>query len=117
MPKLIKRSRAKGWRKPEGEFVNASRPGPWGNPFRVGDSNVPDKAKATRLFELLLGPLATVPGWMRARPELMFDRAFMLAHLPELRGKDLMCWCADWTFGEGPRPDCHAAVLLEEANR
>jgi hypothetical protein len=31
-----------------------------------------------------------------------------MAALPELRGKDLVCWCA---------PDaCHADVLLELAN-
>jgi Domain of unknown function (DUF4326) len=32
----------------------------------------------------------------------------LLARLPELRGKDLMCWCA---LGEA----CHADVLLELA--
>jgi len=39
--------------------------------------------------------------WLLQRPELM-------AALPELRGKDLVCWCA-------PEP-CHADVLLELAN-
>jgi len=32
----------------------------------------------------------------------------LLAALPELRGKDLVCWCS-------PLP-CHADVLLELAN-
>jgi hypothetical protein len=31
-----------------------------------------------------------------------------MAALPELRGKDLICWCA-------PKP-CHADVLLDLAN-
>jgi hypothetical protein len=34
-PKRIQLRRTKGWRKPEGAVV-VTRPGKWGNPFRVG---------------------------------------------------------------------------------
>jgi hypothetical protein len=38
----------------------------------------------------------------------LLDQPELIAALPELRGKDLICWCA-------PLP-CHAGVLLELAN-
>ena len=42
-------------------------------------------------------------------------RAALVAGLPSLRGKNLACWCALSAPGQ---PDlCHAAVLLEIANR
>jgi hypothetical protein len=37
-------------------------------------------------------------------------RSRLLAKLPEIRGKNLACWCA-------PGQPCHADVLLEMANR
>jgi len=40
--------------------------------------------------------------WLLLQPNL-------LAALPELRGKDLVCWCAPET--------CHGDVLIELANR
>jgi hypothetical protein len=45
--------------------------------------------------------IAKYRAWIVQQPALM-------AALPELRGKDLVCWCA-------PSP-CHADVLLELAN-
>ena len=42
--------------------------------------------------------IARYRAWLAGQPEL-------LAALPELRGKDLVCWCA-------PQP-CHGDVLLE----
>ena len=73
---------------------------------------------ATRVFEGWLGSGFSLPVALSVETlaDLSRRRAWMLAHLPELRGKDLMCWCADWTPGDGPRPDCHAAVLMERAN-
>ena len=35
MPKRIQRRRTKGWKMPEGA-VCVTRPGPWGNPFKIG---------------------------------------------------------------------------------
>jgi hypothetical protein len=62
----------------------------WANPYRIGRDGTREEVIAQYRAELLRDP------------ELM-------AALPELRGEDLVCWCA---------PDqCHADVLLELANR
>jgi uncharacterized protein DUF4326 len=42
-------------------------------------------------------------------------RTKVLAALPGLRGKNLACWCALPEAGQ--RDNCHAALLLELANR
>jgi hypothetical protein len=65
--------------------VRASK---WANPFTIGR----DGTRAD--------VIAKFRAWLLAQPELM-------AALPELRGRDLACWCA-------PEP-CHADVLLEMA--
>ena len=92
-PIRVQLSRRKGWRKPENTIV-CSRPGRWGNPFRVGD-DVPglkgtpmDAEDAVQAFEVLCVP-----------------------HLPihELRGKNLACWCRLGT-------PCHVDALLRLAN-
>jgi hypothetical protein len=61
----------------------------WHNPFKIGrDGDCNEVIEKFRTY--LIG-----------NPELM-------AALPELRGKDLACWCA---------PErCHGEVLLELAN-
>lgn len=78
-----------GRRQAEGR-VYVGRPTKWGNPFKLGRdgsrAEVIDKYRA----------------WLLAQPAL-------LATLPELAGKDLVCWCA-------PEP-CHADILIEIANR
>ena len=61
----------------------------WRNPFRVGR----DGSRAQ--------VVAKYRAWLLQQSELM-------AALPELRGKDLVCWCAPEA--------CHADVLLELAN-
>lgn len=71
--------------------VYVGRPGPWGNPFRIGRDG--DRAEVIRKYER----------WIRARPELV-ARARR-----ELRGKVLGCFCA-------PLP-CHGDVLLRIAGR
>jgi hypothetical protein len=45
--------------------------------------------------------IAKYRAWIVTQPELM-------AALPQLRGKDLVCWCAPAA--------CHGDVLLELAN-
>ena len=78
----IGRSTRNGWRK--------SR---WGNPFTV-------RSNATQ--EQRTEVIAMYRRWLLLQPDL-------LAALPEIRGKDLVCWCA---------PDlCHGDVLLELANK
>lgn len=104
-PKRIRLSRAKGWRLPEGAVVVA-RPGRWGNPFVVGRDG--DTETCVHLHRRLMA------GFLEptARAELETQRRcyrLAQAHLPELEGHHLACWC---------RPDawCHADTLLALAN-
>jgi len=83
--------------------VKVTRPGPWGNPFRIGDAVhrgpafsgkdelVRDAAHAVRLFRASLWNLKDV------------------ARLAVLRGKNLACFCP-------LDQPCHADVLLDLAN-
>lgn len=103
MPERIQLSRKKGWRMPP-NTVKVSRPGRWGNPFRIGDTVhkgpaysgrnfvVRDATQAVELYREWL--------WTQKRSEDM---------ILELRGKNLACWCK-------PGEPCHADVLLELAN-
>ena len=61
----------------------------WANPFKIGRDGTRAEVISKYCDHLL------------SAPELM-------AALPELRGKDLACWCS-------PEP-CHGEVLLELAN-
>jgi hypothetical protein len=76
-------------RSPPPDAVYVGRPTKWGDPFVIGRDGT-----RKQVIELYRAYLDT-------RPDL-------LAALPELRGKNLICWCA-------PLP-CHADVLLEMAN-
>jgi hypothetical protein len=97
MPKRIQLSRRKGYRKPA-DAVVVSRPGPFGNPFRLLPGE--DRDVAVNLFAQ----------WMRDPKGVYVDRWWGIRdRLSELRGKDLACWCP---LGE----PCHGDVLLELAN-
>lgn len=113
-PKRIQLRRTKGWRKPEGAIVVA-RPSKWGNPFRVdacieaGFADDEDKARAV--------VVQAFADWLRGNrwadgsgPAADERHAAYLAAIPELRGRDLACWCP-------LDQPCHADVLLELANR
>ena len=107
MPIRIQRKRTKGWKLPEGA-VCVTRPGKWGNPFKVSDcleyGHAIDKLDAARIcVEAYRAWMKGEKHWahgipMRSRPDIT-----------ELRGKDLACWCA---IGD----PCHADVQLELAN-
>lgn len=116
MPKRIQLSRRKGYRKPEGAVV-VSRPSIFGNPFvftpapnggryRPGGREQENAKRKKECIDLY-------------RYHLLNDEreqwARMRAALPELRGKDLACWCP--LPANGKTDLCHAAVLLVEANR
>jgi hypothetical protein len=88
--------------------VNVSRPGFWGNPFIVTNKiaagkhvagpryyAVPTVRDAVECFRLMMAE-PNAKAWVDA--------------LPELRNKNLACWCK-------PGEPCHADVLLEIANR
>ena len=87
MPKRIQRKRTKGWRMPP-NTVYVGRPTKWGNPYRVGDPDIPDANSAQNSFR---NQAAALP-------------------VEELRGKDIACWCP-------LDQPCHADVLLELANQ
>lgn len=95
-PERIQLRRTKGWKMPP-NTVKVTRPGRWGNPFKVGEpsqfGDVPDAETAVKFY--------------RAWIDKGLQRAGMFT---ELRGKNLACWCK-----EGD--PCHADVLLEIANR
>lgn len=61
----------------------------WANPFKIGKDG--DRAEV----------VAKHAAWVCTQPDLM-------AALPELRGRDLFCWCAP--------AQCHGDVLLALAN-
>lgn len=69
--------------------VYVGRPTKWGNPFEMGKHGNRDEV------------VAKYKAWVVDQPELM-------AALDELKGKDLVCWCAPEA--------CHADVLLKLAN-
>ncbi|MBA7693729.1 hypothetical protein ES703_102318 [subsurface metagenome] len=69
--------------------VLVARPSKWGNPYKIGRDG--DRLETIKKYR-----------------EYILNNAKLLACLPELKGKDLVCYCA-------PLP-CHADVLLELAN-
>jgi len=92
MPKRFQISRRKGWKKPQNGLL-VSRPGKWGNLFKVSETLTREQAVAK--FEQYL---TSMPNDKRQ------------ALLKPLRGKDLGCWCP-------LHLPCHADVLLKWANR
>lgn len=114
-PVRIQRKRTSGWKMPA-NTVSVTRPGPWGNPYRVGDFLEIDGQRVkiktnlhartlyrdnVAVFNLEIARSGTGAGAKAARA--------WVARLSELRGKNLACFCK---IGE----PCHADVLLELAN-
>lgn len=65
--------------------VPVARPNALGNPFVIGRDGTREEV------------LAKYEAYVRRRPDLM-------ARIRELRGKDLLCWCA-------PKP-CHGDIII-----
>jgi hypothetical protein len=86
-PQRLQRSRQKPL--PPGTIC-VTRPGRWGNPFRV---EVAGRQLAVDMY----------------RNYVLGDPILLAAIRSELRGRDLACWCR-------PGEPCHADVLLELAN-
>ena len=93
-PRRVKRERTKGWKMPE-NTVNVTRPGKWGNPFRVGRDGTAEECVA-KYRGIVFNNLWTFPTKDDCKTFL--------------RGKNLMCFCA-------LDQPCHADVLLELANK
>ena len=116
--KRIQRKRTKGWRMPEGA-IYVGRPTVFGNPF--APTVIPGWATMSREYAVqdfttwLNSPRdgsffwRNVNGGFQSREESQAALAKLDARLPDLRGKDLACWCPI------DQP-CHADVLLELAN-
>ncbi len=86
------------------DAVYVGRPSKWGNPFRIGEHHPADGHKITRQesIEFYRNALPTMLAVKDEEGNIILD-------LSELKGKDLVCWCA-------PLP-CHADILLEFANK
>ena len=83
-----------------GDAVYVGRPTKWGNPYSHKDGTKARWKVATRD--------AAVDAYVQYLHETLEGRYLQHAALEELRGKDLVCWCA---------PErCHADVLIEIAN-
>lgn len=89
------------------DAVYVGRPSKWGNPFKVYPH---------RRGGLFAQKIAVKSYRAYIESELLYQDTYAMSNNPkdildinELRGKDLVCWCA-------PLP-CHADVLLELANK
>lgn len=113
VPQRVQRRRSAGWRKPENTIIVA-RPSRFGNPFtltlayelgfaRHGDTQTA-RAAAVGAFEEWIRGNRNM--WQSEKGDAARQR--ILDGLPELRGKNLACWCPT----DGP---CHADVLLRLA--
>lgn len=89
MPSVLNKSKMKRSPRP-GAAIYIGRPSIWGNPFVVGMHGTREEVIAKYEKRLCADPA-------------------LLARLPELEGKDLVCWCA-------PLP-CHGDVLIRLANK
>lgn len=103
-PVRVQRRRAKGWTMPANTLY-VGRPGPWGNPFIVGEHGT--AARCVDLYRALLaGYLCISAGNVPAQEKA---QAHVRTHLQELKGKNLACFCA-------LAKPCHADILLALAN-
>jgi hypothetical protein len=113
-PKRVQLRRTKGWRKPEGAVVVA-RPSRWGNPFTMAkyqeymDPRASDEEARRACVDAFRDWLRGITWAAGSGPEWDRRLADYLAAIPELRGKDLACWCR-------LSDPCHADVLLDLAN-
>lgn len=89
MPRVLNMRHLKGKPLPE-NAVYVGRPSVFGNPFVVGRDGTRERVIAAYRYHLKTNASLTVQA------------------IRELRGKDLVCWCAPEA--------CHADVLLDIAN-
>lgn len=71
------------------DAIYVGRPSKWGNPYAVGPHG--SREEVIEKFKRYLA-----------------SNTILTASLHELKGKDLVCWCAP--------ESCHADILLELAN-
>lgn len=105
IPVRIQRRRIKGWRMPP-NTISVTRPGKWGNPFTTAAAEEAGYRDGRRMA------VWAFREWLRGSGDFLcaeYDRARFLCEMPELRGKNLACFCR-------LDQECHADVLLELAN-
>lgn len=87
--------------------VNCARPGPWGNPFIVGRDGT--TTECVELYRALLGfgPCLTCRAEV---DDQLAAKQYLLAHLDDLRGNNLACWCKPWNL-------CHVGVIFDVLRR
>lgn len=102
MPIRVQRKRTKGWKMPE-NTVSVTRPGKWGNPFRVdGDAELSTDAYRAWINGVI-DPAIRNRHYDGKNAPLIEDIK------RELKGKNLACFCS-------LDQKCHADILLEIAN-
>lgn len=113
MPIRVQLSRKKGWRMPE-NTVSVARPGKFGNPFNQENAIESGYASihtwrtfVVRCFRDWLTSKSGCDWWQGPQSDARL--AIIRANIPDLRGKNLACWCP-------LDQPCHADVLLELAN-
>lgn len=94
--------------------VYVGRPTLWGNPFGGENGHAAASYRRWLLHGNTVSPMLGVTICCHDRPECRergdcLRRREILTRLPELRGRDLACWC-------GVDQACHADVLIDLAN-
>lgn len=113
-PKRIQRRRTKGWKMPD-NTVSICRPGKFGNPFKSDGcreagftgTDLEIKKRCVETFRAWLVHPDWRINWDGKESETR--RQAILDSLPDLRGKDVACFCPT------DQP-CHGDVLLTLAN-
>lgn len=116
-PIRVQRQRTAGWRMPP-NTIYVGRPTIFGNPWTVEwckQSGLIGEGYEAETVVANYRAWLTYPDEKRLQFHECFgayeeQRAELMRRLPELRGKNLACWCS---LGQ----ECHADVLLEIANR
>lgn len=105
-PIEVQRRRSKGWKIPP-NTLSVTRPGPWGNPFVVGEFGTREECvKAHKI--LLMGFIYVGPNPSMKEQKKYYN--FVKENIHKLKGKNLACFCK---IGD----PCHRQILLKIANQ
>ena len=122
-PKRIQRKRTKGWKMPE-NTISVTRPGKYGNPFRVGHHYKKAVSTGTVLGNFIwveayegyqdktyttIKTTEEAIKWFEWYLTTYSERQLQVLR-NDLKGKDLACWCP-------LDKSCHADILLKYANK
>lgn len=100
----IQLRRTKGWKMPD-NTVSVARPGPFGNPFRVGVDG--SRQQCVTKYARLMRGFVTFPARIGAASidSQVEVRKYLIKNRSKLKGKNLACWCP-----KDGKP-CHADVI------